>query len=223
MLLPSLLAAQVLDKRAQLSRYDWLDNRDNSWFAERIPFFESPEPDIDATYYYRWELVTKHLTYGDPTTGYTFTEFIDRPFWSGAYGAISCPLGHQLAELRWLKDRRIVEDFARYWFEAPGAQPRSYSNWYGDAVWGVFTVLGDTSFLRRVLPYMKRQYDGWVAERYDAAHGLSHWDGLHDGMERNINSRQTDDIDEGADGYRPTLNSYLFADARATARASANR
>ncbi|WP_148306433.1 MGH1-like glycoside hydrolase domain-containing protein [Gemmatirosa kalamazoonensis] len=213
--------AQVLDKRAQLARYDWLDNRDYDWFAERIPFFESPEPELDATYYYRWELLTKHLTYGDPRTGYTFTEFIDRPFWSGAYGAISCPLGHQFAEVRWLKDRRVIDDFARYWFETPGAQPRSYSNWYGDAMWGTFAVLGDTAFLHRVLPYMKRQYDGWVAERFDAAHGLFHWDGLHDGMERNINSRQTDDVDEGADGYRPTLNSYLFADARAISRASA--
>ena len=47
------------------------------------------------------------------------------------------------------------------------------------------------------------------------------WDGLHDGMERNINSRQTDDIDTGAEGYRPTLNSYLFGDAKAIAQASA--
>src|SRR5690348_6896358 len=78
------LHAQVLDKRALLARYDWLDNRDYDWFAERIPFFESPEPELDATYYYRWELLTKHLTYGDPSTGYTFSEFIDRPFWSGA-------------------------------------------------------------------------------------------------------------------------------------------
>src|SRR5438105_6387752 len=68
---------------------------------------------------------------------------------------------------------------------------------------------------------MKWQYEGWIAERFDAVHGLFHWDGLHDGMERNINSRQTDDIDTGADGYRPTLNSYLFADARAISRASA--
>jgi hypothetical protein len=164
--------------------------------------------------------VTKHLTYGSPATGYTFTEFLDRPFWSGAYGAISCPLGHQFAEVRWLDDRRVVDDFARYWFETPGAQPRSYSNWYGDAMWGTYLVLGDTSFLRAVLPYMKRQYDGWVAEHWDAKQRMFRWDGLHDGMERNINSRLTSDIDEGAEGFRPTLNSYLYADARAIARAS---
>ena len=221
LLLGERAGAQVLDKRAALARYEWLDNRDYDWFTKRIPFFESPDTAIDATYYYRWELTTKHLTYGDPRTGYTFTEFIDRPFWSGAYGAISCPLGHQFHELRWLDDPRIVRDFARYWFETPGAQPRSYSNWYGESMWATYLVTGNRRFIREMLPYMKRQYAGWVAEHYDAAHGLFHWDGLHDGMERNINSRQTDDIDTGADGYRPTLNSYMYADALAISRASA--
>jgi len=215
------LDAQVLDKAAVLGRQTWWDNRDAAWFAQRIPMFESPDTAIDATYYYRWELVTKHLTYGAPETGYTLTEFIDRPFWSGAYGAISCPLGHQLDEIRWLKDRRIVDDFAAYWFETPGAQPRSYSNWYGAAVWGAYEVLGDTAFLRRMLPHMKAQYAGWMSERWDAAHRMFKWDGLHDGMERSITSRQTDDIDEGAVGFRPTLNTYLYADALAIAKAAA--
>jgi hypothetical protein len=213
--------AQVLDKRALLARQTWWDNRDFDWFAARIPAFESPDSAIDATYYYRWELVSKHLTYGSPETGYTFTEFIDRPFWGGAFGAISCPLGHQLEEIRWLNDRRIIDDFARYWFETLGAQPRSYSNWYGNAIWGTYQVLGDTSFLRRLLPHMKRQYAGWMTERWDPEHRMFRWDGLHDGMERNINSRQTDDFDEGAVGYRPTLNTYMFADAQAIARAAA--
>ncbi|MBI2071855.1 MAG: discoidin domain-containing protein [Gemmatimonadetes bacterium] len=211
----------ILEKGAVLARQSWWDNRDWSWYQERIPFFESPDGAIDATYYYRWELVTKHLTYGSPETGYTFTEFIDRPFWSGAYGAISCPLGHQFYEVRWLKDRRIIEDFARYWFETPGAQPRSYSNWYGDAMWATYLVLGDTAFLRTVLPHMKAQYAGWLAEHWDPAHGMFRWDGMHDGMETNINSRQTGDEFAGAEGYRPTLNSYLYADALAISRAAA--
>ena len=218
---PSLAAAQVLDARILPERYGWLDNRDWEWYATHIPLFESPERSIDSTYYYRWQLVTKHLTYGDPATGYTFTEFIDRPFWSGAYGAISCPLGHQMYEVRWLRDARVVRDFASYWFTAPGAQPRSYSNWYGDAAWATYLVKGDRAFIERALPWMKQQFAGWERERYDSTVGLFHWDGLHDGMERNINSRQTDDIDTGADGYRPTLNSYMFADARAISRAAA--
>jgi hypothetical protein len=212
--------ARLLDPAAQLSRFDWWDNRDWEWYAQNIPFFESPDPELDATYYYRWELVTKHLTYGSPETGYTLTEFIDRPFWSGAYGAISCPLGHQAYEIRWLRDRRIVEDFARYWFETPGAEPRSYSNWYGDAMWATYMVLGDTSFLRAVYPHMETQVAGWTDERWDEGHRMYRWVGAWDGMETNINSRLTDDEFSGAEGYRPTLNSYLWADLTALARAA---
>jgi hypothetical protein len=212
--------APILDKQALLDRHTWWDNRDWTWYAEKIPFFESPDSAIDATYYYRWELLTKHLTYGSPTTGYTFTEFLDRPFWSGAYGAISCPLGHQHYEVRWLKDRRVIADFARYWFETEGAEPRSYSNWYGDAMWATYLVTTDTAFLRTVLPHMRTQVDGWVRERWDSAHAMFRWDGMHDGMEFNINSRLTDDHDRGGDGYRPTLNSYLYADLRAIANAA---
>jgi len=212
---------QVLDHRAVLARQDWWDNRDWDWYDARIPFFESPDSAIDATYYYRWEVVTKHLVYGSPETGYTFTEFIDRPFWSGAYGSISCPLGHQFYEVRWLRDPRIIEDFSRYWFETPGAQPRSYSNWYGDAMWATYLVRRDSALLRQVLPHMEAQYGGWLAERWDSAHAMFVWDGMHDGMETNIDSRQTKDTFAGAPGYRPTLNSYLFADARAIARTAA--
>jgi len=211
----------ILDPQRLLDRQTWWDNRDFGWYAANIPFFESPDTAVDATYYYRWQLVTRHLTYASPATGYTFTEFADRPFWSGAYGSISCPLGHQLDEVRWLTDRRYAQDFARYWFETPGAQPRSYSNWYGAAVWGAFLVEGDTAFLRRMLPHMKAQVAGWDAERWDAAHRMYHWAGMHDGMEFNIDSRQTADLFSGADGFRPTLNSYVFADERAIALAAA--
>ena len=202
-------------------RFEWWDNRDWARYEETIPFFESPDRDLDATYYYRWEVLTKHLVYGSPRTGYTFTEFIDRPFWSGTYGAISCPLGHQAYELRWLKDRRIREDFARYWFETPGAEPRSYSNWYGDAMWATYTVTGDSALLRTVYPHMEAQVAGWDRERWDSQHGMYRWVGAWDGMETNINSRLTDDEFGGAEGYRPTLNSYLYADLLALSRTAA--
>ena len=211
----------ILDKQRILQQQSWWDNRDFSWYKEHIPFFESPDADIDATYYYRWELVTKHLTYGSPQSGYTFTEFIDRPFWSGAFGAISCPLGHQMYEIRWLKESPAVEDYARYWFETPGAEPRSYSNWYGDAVWATFMVTADRNYLHTMLPHMEAQYAGWMAEHWDPAKQMFRWDGMHDGMETNINSRLTADQFSGADGYRPTINAYMYGDARAISQAAA--
>lgn len=210
----------VLDPHEQFARFDFWDNRDFDWFAERIPLLHTPDAAIDETWYYRWEVLTKHLVYGSPEVGYTFTEFTDRPFWSGAYGGISCPLGHQMYEVRWLDDRRIVDDFARYWLEAPGAEPRSYSNWYADSVWATYRVLGDRDWIVDMLPLMERQYEGWMAERWDPEHRMFRWDGMHDGMETNINSRQTPQWFDGAEGYRPTLNAYLWADMRAIANAA---
>ncbi len=211
----------ALDARTLLESFEWWDNRDWDWYDAHSPSSSPRTRVLNATYYYRWEVLTKHLTYGSPETGYTFTEFIDRPFWSGSYGAISCPLGHQFYEVRWLKDRRIIEDFARYWFETPGAEPRSYSNWYGDAMWATYEVLGDQAFLRRVYPHMEAQVAGWTEERWDPEHRMYRWVGAWDGMETNINSRLTDDEFGGAEGYRPTLNTYLFADLSALARTAA--
>jgi hypothetical protein len=181
----------LIDRQAVFDRYDWWDSRDRDWYAERIPFIETPDARIDEVYYYRWEVLKTHLTYGSPETGYLFTEFMDRPFWSGAYGGISCPLGHQFAEARWLKDPRIIDDFARYWFDTEGARPRSYSNWYGASLWQVYEVWGDDAWIISMLPYMEQQYRGWVAEHYDPDHGLFYRTGHDDGMEVNINSRQT--------------------------------
>lgn len=78
-----------LDRDRLLSAETFWTNRDWQWYKDNIPFFECPDSGITTTYYYRWELITRHATYGSPRTGYVFTEFIDRPFWSGRYGAIN--------------------------------------------------------------------------------------------------------------------------------------
>ena len=211
-------SAQVLDKQTQLEAETFWDNRDWDWYAEQIPFFECPDADITTTYYYRWELLTKHLTYGSPNSGYSFTEFIDRPFWSGAYGAISCPAGHQLYEARWLRQPRIARDYLRYWFRTPGAQPRNYSTWLADSAWGVNQVHRDDAFAIDLLPDLVKNYEGWEQRHFVKEVGLFWQTGHDDGMEFNINSRQTKDILRGAPSYRPSFNAYMWADAVAIAK-----
>jgi len=208
----------ILDKQQQLDRQTFWDNQDWDWYAEQIPFFECPDADITTTYYYRWELLTKHLTYGSPTSGYSFTEFIDRPFWSGAYGAISCPAGHQLYEARWLRKPRIARDYLRYWFRTPGAQPRNYSTWLADSAWALHKVHPDEAFLVDLLPDLIRNYEGWEERQFVPEVGLFWQTGHDDGMEFNINSRQTNDILRGAPSYRPSFNAYMWADAMAIAK-----
>jgi hypothetical protein len=215
---PTQTFAQVLDKQKVLDSQSFWDNRDWDWYKANVPFFECPDPDITTTYYYRWELVTKHLTYGSPQSGYSFTEFIDRPFWSGAYGAISCPAGHQLYEVRWLRDPRYAQDYARYWFRTPGAQPRRYSCWLADAIWAVHRVHPEDALMKSLLPDLMKNYEAWEKSYFVPEVGLFWQTGHDDGMELNINSRQTQDLVRGAPGFRPTLNSYLWADILAIAR-----
>ena len=217
-LAPVLHAAPLLDKDKALAAQTFWDNRDFEWFKANIPFFDCPDADIVTTYYYRWELITKHLTYGSPNSGYSFTEFIDRPFWSGAYGAISCPAGHQFYEVRWLRDATIARDYSRYWFRTPGAQPRNYGTWIPDGIWAVQQVHPDDAFVKDLLPDLKKNYEAWEKRQFVPEVGLFWQNGHDDGMEFNINSRQTTDILRGANGYRPGFNAYMWADALAIAR-----
>ncbi len=211
-------SAQVLDQQKQLEAQTFWDNRDWDWYKEHIPFFECPDPEITTTYYYRWELLTKHLTYGSPNSGYSFTEFIDRPFWSGAYGAISCPAGHQLYEARWLRQPTIARDYLKYWFRTPGAQPRNYSTWLADSAIAVNQVHRDDGLLVDLLPDLIANYEGWEKRHFVPEVGLFWQTGHDDGMEFNINSRQTKDILRGAPSYRPSFNAYMWADAIAIAK-----
>jgi len=216
-----------------MERETFWDNRDQAWFLENVPLLDCPDADIETTWWYRFEHLTKHLTYGSPNSGYLFTEFLDRPSWSGAYGAISCPAGHQLSEARWLRSPRIARDYARYWVNTPGAQPRNYSTWLADAVWGVHLVhparlhLGAAShpaatpatvFPGDIVPGLEANTKGWHDRHFVPATGLSWQVGHDDGMEFNIASRQTTDILRGAPSYRPSFIAYQWADLQALAR-----
>ncbi|HEX8913619.1 MAG TPA: discoidin domain-containing protein, partial [Humisphaera sp.] len=217
---PAVAHRPLLDKQKLLDAQTFWDNHDWDWYKANVPFFECPDADVNTTYYYRWELVTKHLTYGSPASGYSFTEFIDRPFWSGAYGAISCPAGHQLYEVRWLRDPRYARDYGRYWFRTPNAQPRNYSTWLADSVWAVHQVHPDREYVVDLLPDLVKNFDGWAKRQWVPAAGMFWQVGHDDGMEFNIASRQTKDILRGAPSYRPSFNAYMYADALAIARSA---
>jgi hypothetical protein len=215
LVLATVAHAQVLDKQQLLERETFWQNRDFDWFQANIPFFECPDKDITTTYYYRWELVTRHICYGSPNSGYSFTEFANRPFWSGAYGAISCPAGHQIYEVRWLHDPRYVRDYLRYWFRTPGAQPRNYSFWAADAAWATHLVQPHREFILDLLPDLIENYQAWMRRQWVPEMGLFWQLGHDDGMEFDINAQQTRDILRGGQSLRPSFNAYMWADARA--------
>ncbi len=205
----------ILDKQKMLDKFSFWGNQDWEWYKENIPFLETPDTEIDKIYYYRWEVVTMHLVYGSPESGYATTEFINRPWWSGAFGTISCPAGHQLYDWRWLRNQQFFKDYARFWFKTPGAQTQNYTNWITDAVWEGYKVNGDFTFTTNLLNDLKTDYYTWEKKFWVEEEGMFAWDGMHDGMETNINSRQTPQWFNGAPGYRPTFNAYMWAAANA--------
>src|SRR5579863_2058617 len=97
----------LLDPVEQLQRWSFWTNRDWDWYRANLPFWESPDRSIDEIYYYRAEVLTKHLRYASPETGYIFTEFsnADPLPWAGRYNAIASAADLHLEEVRWLKTR----------------------------------------------------------------------------------------------------------------------
>lgn len=209
--------AQMLDKRALLEKQDFWINQDFDWYEKNIPFFDSPDEEINTTYYYRWELVTRHFVYGSPNHGYAFTEFANRPYWSGAYGTIACPAGHQIYEVRWLHEPRYVRDYLRFWVRHPGAQPRNYSFWLADSAWATHQEHPNEDFTTNLLPDLVGNYEGWKRRGWVEEKGMFWQLGHDDGMEFDINAQQTNDILRGGQSLRPSFNAYMWADARAIA------
>ena len=55
------------------------------------------------------------------------------------------PLGHQLAEGRWLRDRQLLDDYTRFWFRSgegggPAAHFHKFSSWAAAAIYDRYLV-----------------------------------------------------------------------------------
>ncbi len=79
-------------------------------------------------------------------------------------------------------------------------------------------VHGDEALATDILSDLKQNFEGWQSRQSVPDVGLFWQTGHDDGMEFNINSRQTTDILRGAPSYRPSFNAYMYADAVAIAK-----
>lgn len=180
-----------------------------AWAEGNVPRFECPDAEFEATYYFRWWTFRKHLK--STPDGYIVTEFLPPVPWAGKHNSINCAAGHHLYEGRWLRDPRYLDDYSRFWFRG-GGDPRRYSFWAADAIRARALVTGDDRVALDLLPDLVRNWEAWEREQRDP-NGL-YWqaDG-RDGMEVSISgARQAQ-----GEGYRATINSYQYGDARAIA------
>lgn len=186
------------------------------WLADNIPLFECPDSAIQQIYYYRWWTLRKHLK--QTPNGYVFTEFIIPMKHGGKYNAISSALGHQIYESRWLHNTFYAEKYITFWLEEDKADKKphfhNFSGWVDDAAYQLYLVNHDQSFLEKSLPTLNLDYKLWETER-QLPDGLFWQYDVKDAMEESISgSRKEKNI-------RPTINSYMYGNARALSRIAA--
>jgi hypothetical protein len=173
------------------------------WMQANVPRFECPDKGIELTYYFRWWTFRKHIR--QTPAGFVITEFLPNVPWAGKFNTIACAAGHHFYEGRWLADPPYLDEYARFWF-SPQAEPRRYSCWLADDLLARDLVNPNPRLMAELLPGMVANYEAWEKEHRDA-----------NGLFWQIDDRDGMEVSVGGSGYRATLNSYMFADARAIA------
>ncbi len=69
-----------------------------TWIEANVPRFTCPDPEVERTYHYRWWVFRKHIK--QTPAGFILTEFLPPVKHATDYNAISCGLGHHVAEGR---------------------------------------------------------------------------------------------------------------------------
>ena len=183
-----------------------------TWLQKNIPLFECPDPDIEQIYYFRWWSFRKHIK--QTPKGFVITEFLTPVNHAGEFNTISCATSLHLAEGRWLRDDRYLNDYTQFWLRGNTGKPQphfhKFSSWFAAAAWDRYLVNGDKKFLVKSLPDLVADYRTWETER-ELTNGLFWQYDVRDGMEESISGSRT------AKNIRPTINSYMFANARAIA------
>ena len=177
-----------------------------------IPLFDCPDADFERTYYFRWWTYRKHVK--QTPDGYVVTEFLPKVNWSGKYNTINCPAGHHFYEGRWLHNPQILDDYAVFWLRKGGGA-RHYSTWLADAIYARSLVTPDRALLVDLLPDLVRNDKAWEATRREQ---IDRMELIDNGLYYSNDGRDGMEVSIGGSGFRATLNSYMFADARAIAK-----
>lgn len=183
-----------------------------SWafLSENIPLFECPDKTIEQTYYFRWWTYRKHLQ--KTPEGFVITEFLPKVPWSGKYNTISCAAALHIYEGSWLNDQQFISDYEKFWLAGGLPGLRTYSFPLAHAMLRQAEVTNDTALVVAALPGLVKNYLAWEKENLDS-NGLYWQQDGKDGMEVSIGGS----VPSNCDGYRATINSYMYGEAKAIA------
>lgn len=183
------------------------------WIAANVPLFECADSAMQEMYYFRWWTFRKHIK--QTPFGIIITEFISPVKHAGTFNSISCALGHHLAEGRWIRDERYLDEYLKFWFRNENGKPEyrfhRYSQWVTDAALKRSFVTGHDAVLVDLLDDFIADYELWETEK-GLSNGLFFQFDVWDGMEESISGSRKHK------NARPTINSYMYANALAIAQ-----
>ena len=176
------------------------------FLQENLPEFTCSDKALEEIYYFRAYTFAKHLKI-NRYNQVILTEWLDTASWQKETdGAISCPVGHHISELKWLKKgKQIARDYINFWADHH-EELYYYNNWFIYAVYDYAKQTGDMDFAYSIVDKLMAYFDIFES-RHKANCGIYKGVDNYDGMELSISGY----------GLRPTINSYVYASAFALA------
>lgn len=173
-----------------------------AFLQENLPVFTCSDKTLEEIYYFRAYTMSKHIK-TNRHGKYIVSEFLTPVSWAmETDGAIGCPLGHHLAEYRWLKNTQdIIKDYIENWFDYEPAL-LLYNNWFAYGVYDWASVTGEWSFAYSIVDKLIAYFDKFCAAQL-AENGMYKGVDNYDGMELSIS----------AIGIRCTVNAYIYGNA----------
>lgn len=206
-------ASAVLDADALAKQYF---GNDAPWYQDRIPLFESSDKEITDVYYYRWNIFRAHQRDLGPN-GFISTEFLDDVSWqTKPWASLNDATGFHLLEGRWCRDRRFKEDYATFMYSEQSNR-RQFSESMAAAVWDGYLVDGYAEDALARLDAMQVVFNAWN-DSFDATKGLYYVEPIRDATEYTISSIDASNGTDGffgGDSFRPSINSFQYANALA--------
>jgi mannosylglycerate hydrolase MGH1-like protein/F5/8 type C domain-containing protein len=206
---------------------------DAPWYLRNIPFFEIDDQEIQNVYYYRWKVFRSHIREIGPE-GTTILEFLDNVPWARQpFTDLNDSASFHILEGRWLRNPAIIDSLIDHLYSG-GANDRHFSESIAAATESRTRVSGDPSPGLRHLDKMRAIFDQWD-DHFDPGRGLYWIEPLLDATEYTIASidssgagfTQEPSLDQNHNGFtggfafRPSINSYQYANALAIARFAA--
>lgn len=213
---------------AKLARENF--GADADWYLRNIPFLEIDDTEIQRIYYYRWKVYRAHIREIGPQ-GTTVLEFLPNVPWARQpFTDLNDSASFHLMEGRWLRNSTVVDDLIDHLYTG-GANDRHFSESIAAAAEATTFVTGNPRPALRHLDTMQHIYNLWD-DHFDRARNLYWIEPLLDATEYTISSidasgagftdhPSTDQDHNGFTGgyaYRPSINSYQYANALAISR-----